>query len=192
MPDLVIDEIDGAFRVEVLTASKRWLRISPTYARLARQPESLGAAEKRHVDEHLLRARMFLRNLKQREQTLQRVSDTIVRHQEAFLRHGVRHLVPLTRLQVASELELHVSTVSRAVLDKIARLPDGRLCPMPDFFGAAHDVKDILRELVEEETESLSDQQLADLLSIRGFPVARRTVAKYRAQLNIPPHRYRG
>jgi RNA polymerase sigma-54 factor len=129
--------------------------------------------------------------LRQRESALKQIGDAIVARQQAFLRHGVRHLRPMTRAEIAAELELHESTVSRAVAEKTALLPDRTLLPLSEFFVAARTVQDVLRELVANETTPLNDDELAQMLTERGYPIARRTVAKYRKQINILPSNLR-
>jgi RNA polymerase sigma-54 factor len=190
-PDLIIQQDSGMFTVEVLRASTRSLRINPIYMELAQHPRSLTEEERTHVTRYLDRAQTFLTNLRQRDNTLQRVAELLVTRQERFLRSGHRHLVPLTRRDLARDLDLHESTVSRAVLDKTALLPNGSLCPLSTFFDSSRAVQDVLRELVLEEQVPLTDHELAALLTDRGYPIARRTVAKYREQLRILPHRQR-
>jgi RNA polymerase sigma-54 factor len=189
--DLVIREVEGQFTVEVLHSPRRMLRINPLYQELASKAASLEEGERAHVQEYISRARIFLTNLRQRESTLQRIGEVVVARQEAFLRHGVRHLAPLTRAEIAAELGLHESTVSRAINEKTALLPNSTLLPMSEFFVAARGVQDVLRELIANEAKPLSDDELARLLTEEGFPVARRTVAKYRDQLKIPPSHLR-
>jgi RNA polymerase sigma-54 factor len=189
--DMVIREVDEGFAVEVLHSPRRMLRINPLYQELAGRAASLEEGERAHVQEYISRARIFLTNLRQRESTLQRIGEVVVQRQEPFLRHGVRHLAPLTRAEIAGELGLHESTVSRAINEKTALLPNSTLLPMSEFFVAARGVQDVLRELIANETKPLSDDELARLLTAEGFPVARRTVAKYRDQLKIPPSHLR-
>jgi hypothetical protein len=107
--------------------------------------------------------------------------------QRGFLRDGPAAHVPLTRAEVARELGMHESTVSRAVNGKHLQLPDGWLVPMAELFGTARSAQELLRAVVAAEARPLSDDQLADRLSAGGHTVARRTVAKYRARLGIPP-----
>lgn len=190
-PDLSITEVDGKFVVEVLNSPRRMLRLNPLYQQLARQAASLDESEREHVQEFVARARTFLANLRQRESTLQRIGEAIVARQEEFLHHGVRHLAPMTRTEIAAELGLHESTVSRATSDKAALLPDLKLLPLSEFFVAARGVQDVLRELIEHEREPLSDAELARLLGEQGYSIARRTVAKYREQMQIPPSNLR-
>lgn len=190
-PDLSISEMEGEFIVEVLHSPRRMLRLNPLYQELSRQAATLADDERAHVQEYVARARTFLANLRQRESTLQRIGEAIVSRQEEFLRHGIRHLAPMTRTEIAAELGLHESTVSRATSDKAALLPDMQLLPLSEFFVAARGVQDVLRELIEQETTPLSDAELARLLSERGYSIARRTVAKYREQMQIPPSNLR-
>jgi RNA polymerase sigma-54 factor len=189
-PDILFDWFDARISVEVV-AGNTVLRASPIYEELNGRAASLEADERAHVQHYLGRAQMFLRNLRQRAQTLLRVGEALASRQEAFLRHGVRQLIPLTRLQIAHDIGLHESTVCRAVSDKVARLPNRELWPMDDFFAAARPVQDVLRELIEGETRALNDGELAELLAQRGYPIARRTVGKYREQLGVLPHHQR-
>ncbi len=186
-PDIAIRNQDGTFLVEVLHSPRRVLRLNPLYQELARRSANLDESERAHVQEYISRARVFLANLRQRESTLERIGKAIVSRQEAFLEHGVRHIQPMTRAEIAAELELHESTVSRTVAEKTALLPAQDLLPLAEFFIAARGVQDVLRELIAHEERPLSDDALASLLAERGYTIARRTVAKYRSQLRIPP-----
>jgi RNA polymerase sigma-54 factor len=185
--DMSIVRSDDRFVVEVLHSPQRVLRLSPLYRDLAHRAAELDEQERAHVQEYLARARVFLANLKQREQTLQRIGEAIVARQEAFLLHGVRHQLPMTRAEIAVDIGMHESTVSRAIADKTAQLPDRSLLPMSDFFVSARGVHDLLRDMIAHEEEPLSDGALAAELTRCGHPIARRTVAKYRDLLHIPP-----
>lgn len=189
--DIAIILRDESFVVEVLHSPRRVLRLNPLYQDLARKASSLPDDERAHVQEYIARARVFLTNLRQRESTLQRIGEAIVVRQEQFLLHGVRHLAPMTRAEIALELGVHESTVSRATADKTALLPNGTLLPMSEFFVAARGVQDVLRELITQEPRPLSDDELARLLGEQGYPIARRTVAKYRDLMKIPPSHLR-
>lgn len=189
--DIAIIRRDEQFVVEVLHSPRRVLRLNPLYQDLARKAATLPEDERAHVQEYIARARVFLTNLRQRESTLLRIGEAIVARQEAFLLHGVRHLAPMTRAEIAVELGVHESTVSRATADKTALLPNGTLLPMSEFFVAARGVQDVLRELIVNEARPLSDEELARLLGEQGYPIARRTVAKYRDLMKIPPSHLR-
>ncbi len=194
-PDVLIRQdpnSEDEFVVEVIESRKFALRISPMYRDLAQSirrgdNEGISDDERRHVLDHVSRAQQFIGHLKERRNTLERVSMAAVKHQKAYLQSGVRYLKPLTRLQVAKELGLHVSTVSRAVADKYVLLPWQQVKPMRIFFEAVRSVHDVLQELIVSEEHPLTDIEIADRLAAQGYHVARRTVAKYRKQLGILP-----
>ena len=128
-------------------------------------------------------ARCFLSQLRDRWETLRRISEYVIERQKAFLADGAAALRPLTRTEVAEALHLHESTVSRAVTDKYVLLPDSTMTPLARFFGAAGGADEELRRLLASGQGRLSDQELADLLRDAGYPMARRTVAKHRTRL---------
>jgi RNA polymerase sigma-54 factor len=105
----------------------------------------------------------------------------------------VQHLVPLTRAEVGDLIGMHESTVSRATADKYVMLPSGEIVPFSHFFTASLGVKDLVRKLIESEDSGhpFSDQEIADRLLEQGVVLARRTVAKYRDELQILPARLR-
>ena len=175
VPDLVVhpdDEVDGAFRVEL---------VEPSMIRLAIRPAAAGG----DLAPSLTRARSFLGQLHDRWDTLRRIAELVVDHQREFVRRGPAARRPLTRAAVAAELGLHESTVSRAVADKYAVLPDRSIVALADFFGADAGIEGELRRLLDAADGPISDQRLADELCAAGYRVARRTVAKHRARLGI-------
>lgn len=146
--------------------------------------------DKQHVRQYTNRAKMFMMNIHQRRDTLLRISETIVEFQENFLRGGVRELRPLTRALVAQQVGVHESTVSRATANKYVMLPNKKVIPFSDFFTPSLSTKDIIKEIIERESgkgEPLTDRKICDLLLDEGIRIARRTVAKYRAELGILP-----
>jgi RNA polymerase sigma-54 factor len=191
LPDVAIVAQGCDFAVDMLHSPRRILRLNPLYQDLARRAVTLDDATREHVQGYIRRARIFLTNLRQREKTMQQIVETIVEHQEAFLRYGMRHLRPLTRAAIAAELGVHESTVSRAIANKLVLLPNGVPLPMSEFFVAARSAQDALRELIRNENRPYSDAQLARLLNEQGFRITRRTVAKYRDQMRILPSRLR-
>ncbi len=191
MPDVIISKGDQGFDIEVVESKRFILRVSPIYNQLAseldRDGERFSEEERRHIRQYVSRAKLFIANINQRRQTIQRITTMIVDEQRDFLERGIRHLKPLTRAQVASKLGMHESTVSRATASKFVMLPDGHVIPFSDFFTASLSVKDVIKELIDSEAQPLTDQEIAERLNERGIHVARRTVAKYREQLNILP-----
>jgi RNA polymerase sigma-54 factor len=133
------------------------------------------------------RAKLFMSNINQRRETMMRIARVLVEVQEDFLRHGVRHLRPLTRAQVAERTGLHESTVSRATAGKYVMLPNRMVIPFSDFFTASLSIKDVMKEIIVREGRPLTDREIVSLLRDEGIRVARRTVAKYRSQLGILP-----
>ena len=211
-PDVIIllkkDELD----VEIVDTKYLHLRMSPLYEQLAAQfgrkkaaakendaksdngiDESAAQAsddDKTHVRQYTNRAKVFMTNVQQRRDTLLRISKCIVELQEGFLRGSVRDLRPLTRAVVAQQVGVHESTVSRATANKFVMLPTRKVIPFSDFFTPSLSTKDIIKELIERESqkgEMLTDRKICDLLLKQGVRIARRTVAKYRAELGILP-----
>ena len=146
--------------------------------------------DRTHVRQYSGRAKLFISNIQQRRETLLKISKCICELQESFLRGGVRQLRPLTRAVVAQQVGVHESTVSRATANKYVMLPSRKVIPFSDFFTPSLSVKDVIKELIEREAkkgETLTDRRICDLLQQQGIRIARRTVAKYRAELGILP-----
>lgn len=191
LPDVIISERDGQFEVEVVESKRFLLRVSPVYSRISadleRDGERYSDDERRHIQQYMARAKLFIANINQRRQTIHRITQCLVECQRDFLSLGVRHLKALTRAAVASRLGIHESTVSRATASKYVMIPSGEVVPFSTFFTASLSVKDVIEELIEKEKAPLTDAEIAERLSQRGIHVARRTVAKYRMQLRILP-----
>jgi len=194
-PDVLIRIIDDELIVEVVESRRYSLRVAPSYATVsaALRAPSWSDAEKEHVRAYVGRARFFIDAVRRRRATLARIAATLVKRQRDYLVHGVRHLVPLTRAEVASEIGVHESTVSRATAEKYVMLPSGEVVPFSHFFTASLSVKDRIKAMIDEEDQEhpMSDQQIADALLDDGVAIARRTVAKYREELRILPARLR-
>lgn len=164
------------------------IRVAPDFEALAQSDSGrvLSTAEQAWVLKRVNRAHMFIKAIQQRWITLQRIGEFLISHQAAFLENGPLHLKPLTRTEVAEHLMLHESTVSRAIRDKVAQLPNGRLMPLSDFFDDAIVAKEAIRQLLTSAERPLKDHEIADILTKQGVCLARRTVTKYRRQLRIP------
>lgn len=195
-PDVIVSIRDGELQVEVVDTRHFHLRLSPLYDKIAaeigrsRTRGSYSDDERQHIREFVNRAKLFMSNINQRRETLFKISKCIVALQEDFLRGGVRELRPLTRAVVAQQVGVHESTVSRATANKFVMLPNRKVIPFSDFFTPSLSVKDVIKELIETEKDQknpLTDRKICDLLAKRGIRIARRTVAKYRAELNILP-----
>jgi RNA polymerase sigma-54 factor len=191
IPDVVISPGPEDFEVEVVESRRFVLRVNPMYTRLSadlhRSSASMNPDEKRHVQQYVGRAKLFIANINQRRQTLFNITRCLVDQQRDFLEKGVRHLRPLSRAAVAQQLGVHESTVSRATASKYVMLPNGEVIPYSHFFTPSLSVKDIMKEVIEKEGKPLTDSEIVERLKDRGIHIARRTVAKYRMQLAILP-----
>lgn len=154
---------------------------------LHRETAGLSPEERKHVQHYVGRAKLFIANLNQRRQTLYNITRCLVELQQDFLVRGIRHLKPLSRAAVADRLGVHQSTVSRATAGKHVMIPSGDIIPFSHFFTPSLSIKDVIKELLEQEGSPLTDAQIAERLRQRGIHIARRTVAKYRTQLDILP-----
>jgi len=203
VPDVLITIDEDELHVEVVGHSQARLQVNELYEELAQQLRRrnnqavageavLHASEedRHHIRDSVTRAKQFISKLEQRRETLLRISACICQMQEDFLREGVRELRPLTRSEVAAQVGVHESTVSRATANKYVMLPNRKVIPFSDFFTPSLSIKDVIKELIEQEANSgqaLSDMRIRDMLMDRGYRIARRTVAKYRAELRILP-----
>ncbi|MGN6360067.1 MAG: RNA polymerase factor sigma-54 [Thermomicrobiales bacterium] len=196
-PDVVISLRDDEFVVEVVEARHFFLRMSPVYETMATTLAQKGAettrvsdADRKHAREYTSRAKLFIANIQQRRETLRKIALCLVDLQEDFLRGGVRELHPLTRAVVAQQVGVHESTVSRATANKYVMLPTRKVIPFSDFFTPSLSVKDVIREMIVAERAKgrpLTDREICSRLLRQGIRIARRTVAKYRAELGILP-----
>lgn len=191
IPDVVITEGENGLEVEVVESRRFALSVNTMYQTLLSQVNAQGTQyseeEREHIQHYVSRAKMFIANINQRRQTMQKITSFLIDYQQKYIREGVRHLRPLTRAMLAEQTGIHESTVSRATAAKFVMLPKGEVIPFSDFFTASLNVKDIIKDLIAEEERPLTDQEIALQLRDYGHPVARRTVAKYRDQLDILP-----
>ncbi len=182
-PDVVLRRSpDGSLRAVVLTAADLGLEVDSGL------PEVSGA-DAAWLAQREQRARALLDLLDRRASGLQRIAQYVATHQQQFVLQGPGAHRSLTRTQVAKALDLHPSTVSRAVRGAVVALPDGRTLALAGFFGTAVSTRAALLELLEGATAPHSDAEAAARLTAAGHRVARRTVAKYRAQLSVSPSR---
>jgi RNA polymerase sigma-54 factor len=194
-PDIIVRKSEAAFEIEIVEEKRYHFHIGTAYNdQLGEHPSAFAANEvQRYMHQQSDRARFFVDCIQRRWRTLRRVAELVVHYQREFLERGVRYLRPLTRAEVASRLSLDEGTVSRATANKYLLLPNGRLMPFSDFFDSSLGIKDILRELIQEENprHPLSDEELARQLNAQGIPMARRTVTKYREEMGIGSSRER-
>jgi RNA polymerase sigma-54 factor len=193
-PDVVVEPVEGGgFEVRVDRSAWPAVAVDPAVHELARDK-----GQTRQVRSYLRgkidRARWIVEAVEQRGSTLVRIAQALFARQREFLEHGPGHLAPLRMTDLAEALELHVSTVSRAVAGKYAQTPWGILALRRFFQSAGSDgsARDDVREMVrgvfegEDAAKPLSDDEVVAALKERGIDLARRTVTKYRKELGIP------
>ncbi len=203
IPDVFVVKEADDYKIVLNDDGLPKLRISPTYRRMLDGKEAGSEETRNYVKEKLRSALWLLKSVDQRQRTIYKVSESIIRHQRGFLDHGIAHLRPLVLRDVATDIGMHESTVSRVVANKYMHTPRG-VYELRFFFHSgitsnmgeaisSVTIKDKIRKMIEAEDASrpLSDSRIAELLGADGLPLARRTVAKYREELRIPPSNLR-
>ncbi|NQT84401.1 RNA polymerase factor sigma-54 [bacterium] len=203
VPDIVLRSDDGDFEIVVNDDRVPHLRISDFYRKMMADG-NLAPKVKEYIKDKIHAGRWLIKNIYQRQQTLYNITQEIVSVQKRFLASsGSTGMRPLTMHQIAEVVNLHESTVSRAIANKYIETPRG-LFPLKYFFTTAietsdggevssRQVKHLVKEFVEKEDSKkpLSDELLVKLVNARGMKIARRTIAKYRKELGILPSHLR-
>jgi RNA polymerase sigma-54 factor len=208
VPDLVVERVNDEYLVMLNDRHLPRLRISAAYEGVMRDKKksecTAGEQKTReYIQGKLNSARWLIQTIEQRRRTMIKVMNCIIREQHEFFEKGIAFLRPLTLQQVARQIDMHESTVSRVCSGKYVQTPRG-VFELKFFFSSgletedgedvsARTARDIIKTLIDEEDkkEPLSDQRIAELLHEKGLRIARRTVAKYREQLSILPARFR-
>ena len=189
-PDVIISHINNdpaqPLLVEVIIPYISFLDINPLYTQAIKEASEETRNELRTDYE---KANLFIKCLQQRNNTMQRLLERISTLQKEYILKGEKYMHPLTRAQIAQELKVHESTISRAVSSKSVQLPDGRIIPMSLFFDRSLGIRTELKVIIskEKKDDPLSDSEITKILSKIGFDIARRTVAKYRLMEGILP-----
>jgi RNA polymerase sigma-54 factor len=196
VPDACVYRQGRRWGVRLTQESARNVRLNDYYRQYLGENDP---ATRKYLKERLQEARWFIRSLKQRDNTILRVAREIVDHQQAFMAAGDSALTALTMREVAARLELHESTISRAVDQKYLLTPHG-IFELKHFFSgqigeatgtttSARAVQARIQKVIQSEPRAkpVSDSRITAILNDEGILIARRTVAKYREQMNIPP-----
>ncbi len=187
-PDIIInflnDDPSKALVVEIVMPTSGTLQVNPLFKQAVKQASE---ASKDDLKGDLEKATLFVKCLQQRNHTMERLVSKVVTLQRDYIINGEKYLRPVTRAQISRDLEVHESTISRAVANKAVQLPNRRIVPLSAFFDRSMNIRSELKEIVTNEKSPLSDSDLVELLSKRGYDVARRTVAKYRSIEGILP-----
>ena len=196
-PDVIVRKIRGIWRAELNGESSPRLRINRQYERMIHRGDS--STQNKYLQDQLQQARWLIKSLASRSDTLLKVARTIVERQRAFFDHGAEAMKPLVLHDVAEAVSMHESTISRVTTNKYMLTPRG-VFEHKYFFSShvgtvdggacsATAIRSMIKKMVEHEppTKPISDSKIAEILSEQGIQVARRTVAKYREFMNIPP-----
>ena len=203
VPDLIVEANDqGEYEVRLADDHTPQLAISRQYQRMLKNKQS-DPVTREFIQKKIQSARWLIESIEQRRSTLLKVAKAIIEHQKNFLDKGPESIEPLKMQEIADRVEVHVTTVSRAVDDKWVQTPRG-IFALKRFFGggttttdgeevAWETIKQKLLEIIgkEDKQNPLSDEEIVEELGRSGFPVARRTVTKYRKALRISSSRQR-
>lgn len=188
-PDVIINYLNdnpkNPLVVEIIMPIFGTLRVNPMFKKYC---QSVSDEEKKDLwKKDIDSASLLVKCLQQRNNTMVRLLQMVVKIQREYILNGEKHLIPITRATFARELDVHESTISRAVSNKTVQLPNKRIIPLSSFFDRNLNVRAVLKDVIEFENYPLSDSELVELLAEKGYKVARRTVAKYRAMEGILP-----
>jgi RNA polymerase sigma-54 factor len=198
VPDVTVVKTEDGYQIILNDEGLPRLRLNSYYRKLFLSKNSLSKEEKQFVEEKLRAAVWLLKSLDQRNRTIYRVTESILTFQKDFFDTGVAFLKPLNLRDVAASLGMHESTISRVTSNKYLSCSHG-LFSFRFFFSSAlqsgtgsvssTSVKDLIKKIILEENnrKPLSDQRIVELLKTKNIVIARRTVAKYREELKIPP-----
>jgi RNA polymerase sigma-54 factor len=202
LPEIFVQKVGDDYVVTNNNEHIPHLRISNTYKDIMSRAES-SPDVREYIRDKIRAGKFLIKSLHQRQQTILNIAKEIVKRQREFMEHGVSQLKPLTMVQVAEVVGVHETTVSRAVSSKYMQTPQG-VYEMKYFFTSGirtadgvgmsnTSVKDIISEMINKEDpgKPLSDEEIVKLLAQKGIVIARRTVAKYRSELNILPSHLR-
>ena len=201
-PDVLVEEVNGRYEVQVLSNYLPRLKVSEYYLALYKRSRK-DPELKKFIKKKLESAEWLLAAIRQRQSTLERIAREVVEIQEGFLTSGLSHLKPLKMVDVAERVGVHVSTVSRAISGKYMQSPQGLHALKFFFTGGAQksdgtmeargSVIQRIKDLVEQEDKQhpLSDKNIVSKLMESGIEISRRTVTKYREAENIPSSRQR-
>jgi RNA polymerase sigma-54 factor len=195
-PDVYVKKVGRDYVISLNEAGLPRLKVNPEYQEMVQKNGSLKGQDKEYLLERVRSAQWLIKSIMQRQQTIYKVTESVMRFQKDFLEQGVSGLKPLVLREVAADVKLHESTISRVTSNKYVHTPHG-IFELKFFFSSglssgagdvsSEVVKERIRDLIlkEDNKKPLSDQQLVKLLQAEGLEIARRTVAKYREMSGI-------
>jgi RNA polymerase sigma-54 factor len=202
VPDVYVRKIDGEYIIRLNDDDLPQLKLSSHYQELL-SDKGLQKESRQYIHDKLKNAEWFIRSLHQRQRTIYKVMESLLKFQHDFFEHGPGHLRPLILRDVAEDIEMHESTISRVTSNKYVHTPQG-IYELKYFFStaiprdggealASESIRNTILKMIQEEDKSkpLSDNAIAEMLARENIQIARRTVAKYREQLKILPVKHR-
>ena len=197
VPDAYVIKVAGDFVVTLNEDGIPKLQISATYSNLLESGAGTSKENKSYLTERARAASWLIKSIQQRQQTIYRVTQSIVKFQRAFFEHGISHLRPLVLKDIAEDIGMHESTISRITTEKYVHTPQG-IFELKFFFSSgvktaggsdisSSSVKEHIKDIIQAESPKnpISDQQIVTILKAKNIKIARRTVAKYRETLGI-------
>jgi len=197
VPDIYVHKVNDDFHIVLNDDGMPRLRINGLYRDVLSRGNGASKDTKEYVQEKVRSALWLIKSIHQRQRTIYRVMESIIKYQRDFFERGINHLKPLNLRDVADDIEMHESTVSRVTTAKYVNTPQG-IFELKYFFNssinrvvgdavASESVKERIRKLItaEDPRRPLSDQRIAEMLKVANIDIARRTVTKYRESLNI-------
>jgi RNA polymerase sigma-54 factor len=197
VPDVYVQKVGNDYVVTMNEDGIPRLRMNPIYTTMIKEAGPSEAFNKAYLTERVRAASWLIKSIQQRQQTIYRVAESIMKFQRAFLDHGISRLKPLVLKEVADDIGMHESTVSRVTSEKYVHTPRG-VFELKFFFTSgiktstgdisSSSVKERIKTLIAAESNKnpISDQQIVEILKGEKIDIARRTVAKYRETLGIP------
>ncbi len=203
VPDVYVRKVDDEYVIQLNDDDIPRLKLSSLYQEMLKNEKDLPKESRQYIQDKLKNADWFIKSLYQRQRTIFKVMESILRFQRDFFDRGAAYLKPLILKDVADDIEMHESTVSRVTSNKYVHTPQG-IYELKYFFStaisregeedmAAESIKTLIRKMIQEEdrNDPLSDNTISEKLAEENIKIARRTVAKYREQLKILPVKHR-
>ncbi len=204
VPDVYVHKVDDEYVILLNEDGLPRLRISAYYRKILQERDQADASTREYITEKLRSAQWLIKSIHQRQRTIYRVVESIVKFQKPFFEHGIAHLRPLVLRDIAEDIGMHESTISRVTSNKYVHTPQGTF-ELKFFFNSAIErrdggealsslsIKERIRRIIQEEdpAKPLSDSAIAAIFNRENIKLARRTVAKYREQMGILPSKLR-
>jgi RNA polymerase sigma-54 factor len=203
VPDVYVRKIDGEYVIRLNDDDLPRLKLSSHYQELLKEGKSLQKESRQYISDKLKNAEWFIKSIHQRQRTIYKVMESLLKFQFEFFEHGPGHLKPLILRDVAEDIEMHESTISRVTSNKYVHTPQG-IYELKFFFStaiprngeealASESIRNTILKMIQEEDKAkpLSDNAISEMLAAQNIQIARRTVAKYREQMRILPVKHR-